>query len=292
MGEHFGIVMKSPMDLVLDYSILGRSAMFARQTMIQRKLRSLALRLFYAVENNGDADFETNGERVFFNNLFALLTSNTAGDLILFDVGANVGKYSQMILDKSKMSNVNIRLHLFEPTSSSFEVIKEKFSGINQIILNRKAVSEIDGEAEIFFDRACSRWASLYKRNLSAFSVEMKRSEVVETIRLESYIERNGIKHINFIKLDIEGHEIAALKGVGRYLDHSFIDFIQFEYGGANLDSHTNLMELFALFESAGFVVAKVMPKGLDPRTYQPWMDNFQYANYVAISKNVTHKIM
>ena len=33
--------------------------------------------------------------------------------------------------------------------------------------------------------------------------------------------------------------------------------------------------------------VAKVMRDGLDVRPYQPWMENFQYANYVAISRKI-----
>jgi hypothetical protein len=45
------------------------------------------------------------------------------------------------------------------------------------------------------------------------------------------------------------------------------------------------------MLESAGFVVAKMMPKGLDIRVYQPWMDNFQYSNYVAVSKNIVRKV-
>ena len=80
---------------------------------------------------------------------------------------------------------------------------------------------------------------------------------------------------------------MAAFEGLGSYLNGDFIDFVQFEYGGANLDSHTSLMELYALFEKAGFVMTKVMRNGLDIRPYKPWMENFQYANYVAISRKI-----
>jgi len=74
---------------------------------------------------------------------------------------------------------------------------------------------------------------------------------------------------------------------MGDYLDCNFIDFIQFEYGGANLDSHSSLLDFYKLFENRGFKIAKVMPKGLEIRTYKPFMDHFEYANYIAISKNV-----
>ncbi len=93
------------------------------------------------------------------------------------------------------------------------------------------------------------------------------------------------------MKVDVEGHEMNVLTGLSSYLVENFIDFIQFEYGGTNLDSHTSLMELYELLEKSGFYVAKVMPCGLEIRTYQPWMDNFQYANYVAISKKIMERL-
>ncbi|MHA3098249.1 FkbM family methyltransferase [Acinetobacter brisouii] len=92
---------------------------------------------------------------------------------------------------------------------------------------------------------------------------------------------------MDFIKIDIEGHELKAFEGFECYMDSSFIDYIQFEYGGVNLDSHTSLMEIYNFFKKRGFSIAKLMPNGLLIRDYQPWMDNFMYSNYVAISNKV-----
>jgi hypothetical protein len=108
---------------------------------------------------------------------------------------------------------------------------------------------------------------------------------------LDKYIEGRDIQHIDFIKIDIEGHELKAFEGFGHYLNSNFIDFIQFEYGGANLDSHTSLMEMYKYLEEKGFKIAKIMPNGLEIREYRPFMDNFQYSNYVAISKNILEKL-
>ena len=106
----------------------------------------------------------------------------------------------------------------------------------------------------------------------------------------KNYIENKGISHIDFIKIDIEGHELKAFEGFGSYMNADFIDYIQFEYGGANLDSHTSLMELYAFFEKRNFSIAKIMPNGLLVRAYKPWMDNFTYSNYVAVSNKVLQK--
>jgi hypothetical protein len=63
------------------------------------------------------------------------------------------------------------------------------------------------------------------------------------------------------------------------------IKVIQFEYGGANLDSKTSLLDLYKLLESAGYMVCKVMRHHLELRPYNPTMENFQYSNYIALSK-------
>ena len=129
------------------------------------------------------------------------------------------------------------------------------------------------------------------RANLSSIGMSLNQSETVQTIRLDSYIKAKRITHIHLLKIDIEGHEIAAFEGMGEYLSGDFVDFIQFEYGGANLDSKTSLMDLYALFESRGFVVGKLMPRGVELRAYKAWMENFQYANYVAISRPLAQKL-
>lgn len=264
--------------------------MIATQSIFHKKFRSLALRVFRYLENNGNYNFATNGEDYFVKNLFHYLKS-LKGEVILFDVGANIGDYAQLLLDRSKVLSNEASIHVFEPVQSCFEILQNRFAQNSRMVLNRKAVSNTNGEVEIYFDKQGSELASLYRRNLSAYSLEMKTSERVEAVRLDSYIEESNVKHIHFLKMDIEGHELAALEGLGHYLSQQYIDFVQFEYGGANLDSHSSLIELFKVFDDTGFVVAKVMPKGLDIRSYYPWMDNFEYANYVAISEDVVPKL-
>jgi len=88
------------------------------------------------------------------------------------------------------------------------------------------------------------------------------------------------------MKIDIEGHELKAFEGVGNYLDKEFIDFIQIEFGEENLDFYTCILEFFNFLETRDFVLYKIMPNYLEPRNWKPFIKNFVYANYVAISKN------
>ena len=265
--------------------------MITRENGLIRKLRTLVLRIFLYLDNSGTADFDTNGEKRFVEDLFDFVALTEPNRAVFFDIGANVGEYTEMLLERSSVLPRAPEIHVFEPTTSCFGIITAKFGARDNVVLNQQAVSNSAGGVEIYYDAEQSTLASLHKRNLEAYSVELSCSETVDTIRLDTYIEGRGIAHIHFLKIDIEGHEVAAFEGLGKYLDGDFIDFIQFEYGGANLDSHTSLMGFYTLFDKAGFVMTKVMRNGLEVRPYKPWMDNFQYANYVAVSKKISGRL-
>lgn len=260
--------------------------MFVELSFFKRKVRGLSWKIFNAVENNSNAKFSTNGEKVFIENLFRTF-QNPERVYVLFDIGANVGEYSYMIDNKAKKNNLSIQLHLFEPTKKCFEEIYIKFSGQSKFFLNNFGVSDSEGVSKIFYDEEKSGFASLYQRNLECYNLKMDNFEEIVLKRLDRYIEYKNIQHIDFIKIDIEGHELKALEGLGSYLNGDFIDVIQFEYGGANLDSHSSLMEIYKFLREKGFAIGKVLPSGLDIRNYAPFMENFQYSNYVAVSKKV-----
>jgi FkbM family methyltransferase len=265
--------------------------MIRRPSLLRKAVRSWILRAFAYLENNGNAAFAANGEQQFIDELFKYLKKIDQEKIVLFDIGANIGTYTQMLLNKTNHLAFTFEIHVFEPTQACFEVLGKKFSSAAQVVLNRKAVSNVTGAAEIYYDESKSGLASLHQRNLDAYKLRLDRTERIETVRLDEYLAENNVRHINFIKIDVEGHEMAVLEGLGSYLNGDFIDFVQFEYGGANLDSHSSLMDLYAMYENANFVVAKIMRRALEIRAYAPWMDNFFYANYVAISRRIVDSL-
>jgi len=253
---------------------------------LKRKIRDFAWKTFNKIEKNGVGEFAENGEKCFVDSLFKGF-KQTGTQKTIFDIGANVGQYSEMLSRMAEFHAVEINIHLFEPTKKCFAELTAKFAHSDHITLNNTGISNVKGTSEIYYDKEESEGASLYQRNLRFYNVQMDKREVIKLRRLDDYIEEKGIAHIDFLKMDIEGNELKALEGLGQYLKPDFIDFLQFEYGGANLDSHTSLMDLYQLLTDRGFLVAKVMPGGLETRNYAPFMENFQNANYMAVAKRL-----
>ena len=252
----------------------------------REKIISKLLGLIYRLDNTGSGNFEKNGEENFINQF---VESNDKQPLIIFDVGANVGDYSQLLKDKLK-TRKNYSLHLFEPQKSCFYDLKKRFDGDN-IIINNFGLSDSAEKAIVYKNEDKSEITSLYKRNLKFYNFDMDKQEEIELRKASDYIKESGIKHINLLKIDVEGHEIKALSGFGEYLNSNFIDYIQFEYGGANIDSHTNLLDFYNLLLPKGYKIAKIMPQYLELRDYNPRLDNFVYQNYVAISEKILEEI-
>ena len=200
------------------------------------------------------------------------------------NVGANFGNYTKLIQKEADQQKLeSYKIHLFEPLSDCYSKLDEIFQGNDKVIINKFACSSKNSSQEIFYNKDCLGLTSLYERNLKMYDLELGEKTTIQTQKLSNYIEENSIKHINFIKMDTEGHELEVLNGMGSYLNPKFVDFIQFEYGGANLDSKTSLMEIFYLLEDKGFKITKVMKNGLEHRKYEPFLENFENANYIAI---------
>jgi len=253
---------------------------------LKENIVSLLYKIILKIENSGDTDISTNGERVFLEKVIDFYKEK---EMIIFDIGANKGEYSQYLVNSLK-ENKGL-FYLFEPQKKCFDDLKNKFLSNKNVVINNFGASDKEGDVDIYFDKEKSSLASIYHRNLDYYGLNMNKSEKILLKRMDKYIESVNIAKINLIKIDVEGHELKVMEGLGEYLSSDFIDFIQFEYGGTNIDSHTNLLDFFELLTRKGFKICKIMKNNLEIREYNPRYDNFAYQNWVAISNNVINVI-
>lgn len=250
-----------------------------KQKSIKFRFVAKLVRFLNRLENDDNQDPKTNGEFHFLKDWCQIFENKKT---LIFDVGANVGEYSEDVLSLRKKDEDTL-IYSFEP-SSAFSELQRKFSDSKKVIPVPFGLSDKEAELEIYADKSGSKLSTIYKRDRAAYKTVWKPTGKAKFIRADSFIKEKNISHINLLKIDVEGHEKMVLEGFGKYLNVDFIDFVQFEYSEANMDSHTTLLELYRVLEKAGFIVAKIMPEHLEIRNYSRSFEHYHYSNWVAIN--------
>jgi hypothetical protein len=126
-----------------------------------------------------------------------------------------------------------------------------------------------------------SGMASLYRRDLIHISIEFNKSEKVEIKRLDNWLIESKIK-ANVLKIDVEGHELSVLRGLGERI-HDF-KLIQFEFGGTDIDSRTFFQDFWNFFKDTNFSLYRLTPRGKIPiGSYAETGEVFAFTTYLAI---------
>lgn len=127
----------------------------------------------------------------------------------VLDIGANVGHFTILM---AELVGKDGKVFAFEPDPESFEELKKNIEkyGYENVTLVKKAISDINGKASLYICHGDRRNNSLYDK--------YDRYIEVDTIRSDDYL--NG-HHIDFIKMDIQGGEVAALEGMSNILQNN-----------------------------------------------------------------------
>jgi FkbM family methyltransferase len=200
---------------------------------------------------------------------------------LAIDIGGNVGNYTAEI----RRRNPSIEIHTFEPSSKNIGILTNRFSSDPLIKIIPHAVSDSAGVFTLYSDTPGSGGSSLTQRKLDHFNIRFDVQESVNTIRFEDYwIEQLNRRDLDIVKMDIEGHELAALKGFGQAIHATRV--LQFEFGGCNIDTRTFFQDFWYFFKEHGFELHRISPLGLDRiTTYRESDEFFITTNYIAVNR-------
>lgn len=136
---------------------------------------------------------------------------------VVFDVGARTDTvYLDIYPD--------IECHLFEPNPMFFSELVRKVGGKKNVHLNNFGLGDTQGKF------AYSDYLQAFEKGEAEV---WGTNQVFEIRTLDSYIEENNIKRIDFLKIDAEGYDFKVLKGgqkavkIARYIQYEHWDNTQ-----------------------------------------------------------------
>jgi len=135
------------------------------------------------------------------------------GDVFL-DIGANIGYFSLLAANKEPTS----KIISFEPVENLFQKLEKNISinNIRNITGLQVAIGEINEEKELFISAPDNLGMSSFQQpeNYSG------RKEKIRVINIDHWFKTARLSRVDLIKLDIEGSELAALKGMREVLQN------------------------------------------------------------------------
>lgn len=221
----------------------------------------------------GDNAFDrtTNGEYWFLDRLQGTLK-------VVLDVGANVGDYSKKILS----DNTDVVVHTFEPDERAFTQSQTNLRDFGKrAVLNFCALGEKKSEVHLFrhSKTVFNSLFDIHEKN------KKEKSIVVEMGTIDDYVKKHDLRHIDFLKIDVEGYEFFVLKGGENIFKQGIIDIVQYEFSGATLESRFFLRDFLRFFEQYGYDMYRLKSRSLEKVEYFPDQERFTLTNFVAIKK-------
>ena len=180
--------------------------------------------------------------------LWAHLLNNVT---TVFDIGANIGIYTLVAAARLQGHGA---VHAFEPNPDVFPWLARNADRncFAHARLVQLALSDFDGEAKFFLPKN-GAWTN---GSLIEGFADQASSQVIETMRFDTYCSKFGIEKVDLIKIDVEGAELKVLNGMGGLLEKWKPDIIC-----EVLEGYT--MPLNAFFDGTSYRKYIITPDGL-----------------------------
>ncbi len=154
--------------------------------------------------------------------------------MVMLDIGAHVGYYSCRYAPKLEE---NGRIFAFEPHPRTFAVLSHNIAKMPNVTAVQAALASEEGTAELHDYLMMSASGSLH---YDAELVEIQQAHIseqdvapriddtfaaqtftVRTLSVDGYLAEQGVAQVDVVKMDIEGAELGALRGMTQTIANS-----------------------------------------------------------------------
>lgn len=193
------------------------------KSTINKYLRKLGFEVHGTgyIQSMQKADFKED----VFGKQVELVSKNAK---VIFDVGANRGDTSNQYSKYFPGATI----YAFEPFDASYEIMISRTKHNPLIIPVKQAVAETPGTAVFHVNKNVDTNSLLASKEMGLSSdkqVATVNTVEVEKCTLDEFCAGRGITAIDILKLDIQGGELAALKGAAGLLKEKKIKLVYAE---------------------------------------------------------------
>ena len=153
------------------------------------------------------------------------------------DIGCNIGLFTDLLVEMEASNVISVEIN-----NSAINTFNKLHQNNSNVKLITKAISDENGELEIFEDPSNSLVSSLYQNHTS----NLVNKNTVQSITLDSLFNDEKIEKLSLLKMDIEGGEYKAFSSISDYnlkkIDFMIVEFHE-NYGGLLRDSILDKLE-------------------------------------------------
>ena len=192
----------------------------------------------------------------------------TPQDGVFFDLGDNVGFCSFGLVPIKP----GVQFHLFEASPKMINLLNQSIELQQECSfqLTQSCLSDREGHTRFHLTTEQS--------GQSHVATSGEKGIEVSNLLLDKYCQNNRIAQIDFAKIDLEGHEVRALKGWRQFLSKQQVKALYIEIipeNQARYDYETNAPLVF--LESLGYRLFLCKPD--DFVAFGRAVDNYTFAN-------------
>lgn len=262
-------------------------------TVPRSYLWRLGRRLYLTARAETDNRIEINGESKLQRRL-AQASAESGDDLIVFDVGANVGEWTVSMLEHSQSAGIAVDIHSFEPVPETFQLLAASIaasSAGSRVVPVQAALADQTGSTDIHVSSAGAGTNSLVAE--AASRGRETNAITIETYTAVDYCNSVGLQRIDLLKIDVEGFDMSVIEGARELFEAEKVGVCQFEYNHCWVFSRRYLKDVFDFAESLnGYQVGKVTAEGIWIFDYwNPELDRFFESNYVLVHRDFEAKV-
>lgn len=142
-------------------------------------------------------------KEIYFEGLYQDVTNQQEG-MVIMDVGANLGIVTQYLRDHAKI------VYAIEPSPEHFQALNanKTFNKWDNVEIFNMALADKDGEmtlSTLDSNRTCNSLVNDYGQG----------GHKVKTMAFDTFMEKNKIDGVDFVKFDVEGAEDLILRSEG-----------------------------------------------------------------------------